>query len=581
MPGYDWVLLADRDGDAIESLLATLLIHRHRAARQVNPSQGDGGIDILLSRPEGLEVWQVKKFTSPLSSGQWTQVKDSWARFNREHVDKGDAIYLYHLVTPWTPTRERYDDFEDLTAGASFPVQWDGEAYINGLADEFPATMERFVHGPDVLERFVLAKSVLAQSPVESGSEQTMLDGVNIRQQALDEIRDTISDGYRIEQSTRTTGSDAPPMPMPGDPAVYHRMTYLGENRWRTESIVPRDSTAESDPLSLEITFLAKDDSPEQAAITRWQDWGTPFTDVPATTVIHGGPYDGETHEDALLSFVGATTAGEHPDLFFVVRDEDDATRFKLPLSVLSRTRGVKTGWLLLEAETPMRSLRFELRVKSQTDASLDVELGNVDGLDPELVLQELTGLAGIQASDSFAIEVRGNVRVVGGHRVTPPEMLERFYLPTARILTMLQQHTSAVVEMPDVQQMTLQEFEDLERLEALYGGTPEVSTWSSRSLVLNSDRPVDQQQLSAIRNATVAPMILTQPLLTLAGRVIKIDHPLFTRLHSWKLDESVDLTELRPGDTVMLVPNDDDQMTTAPVSEWSPGSMPALDTGS
>ncbi|GAA4381658.1 restriction endonuclease [Agromyces bauzanensis] len=86
MPTYDWPLIQQRSGESIESLIATLLRREYPAARQVNPSQGDGGIDILLATDEGLEIWQVKGFTTAMTNKQFRQVKASWERFVAEHV---------------------------------------------------------------------------------------------------------------------------------------------------------------------------------------------------------------------------------------------------------------------------------------------------------------------------------------------------------------------------------------------------------------------------------------------------------------------------------------------------------------
>ena len=80
MPTYDWPLIQQRSGDSIESLVATLLRREYTDARQVNPSQGDGGIDILRSTPDGLEIWQVKGFTTAMTDSQFRQVKKSWDR---------------------------------------------------------------------------------------------------------------------------------------------------------------------------------------------------------------------------------------------------------------------------------------------------------------------------------------------------------------------------------------------------------------------------------------------------------------------------------------------------------------------
>jgi hypothetical protein len=214
----------------------------------------------------------------------------------------GDAnpdIVRYILVTPWTPTDEKLADFRVLTTDAAFPVQWDGEAFINGLADQYPDTMDRFLNGPNNFERFVCA--LIAGSPIERADETTMLQAIELRQNALDDFRATMSDNYRIEHGTRTVqdGSE-PPMPPAGDAGVFHRMTYLGDNRWSSDSVVPTTADSmELEPINIEVTYLDPPGTAEHQAVRDWLEWGIPFEDVRARTVQTGGPFGGETHDDS------------------------------------------------------------------------------------------------------------------------------------------------------------------------------------------------------------------------------------------------------------------------------------------
>jgi hypothetical protein len=586
MVGYDWALLADRGGEAVEGLIATFLNLRHSAARQINPSQGDGGVDVLLDTPEGIEVWQVKKFTRPLNSNQWRQVRNSWKRFQAEFVDKGVAVARYHLVTPWTPTRERNGDFEALTNGAEFPTQWDGEAFINGLADAYPATMDRFVNGPGAFERFVGARAMLAQSPVERTDQTTMLQAIEVRQSALDELRDSVSDNYRIDYGTRTMSDlKGPPMPDPNDPAVFHRMTYLGENRWRTESVVPRSAeAANADPIHLEITFLVKEGSSEHKAVREWAEWGTPFTDIPARTITRGGPFGSETHEDSNLSFVQRDRS--FPALYFILSDDAGAVRFRLPLTVVRRTQGNETGWLHLVAETPLRTLHFDFHFKDGTKFELDGTAGNVDGLDPAQVLLEIEMLTAVDPSDSFSIEMQNGRKLVNGTGMTVPEGLTTFYKPIVHGLSELQSSTRQVLVMPEVMEVTMGQLKSMERYVSIYGGTPEQWSWSDATLRVPIDpATADQflrQHLPDLLNDSMMLVLAERPLIKLAEREFLIERPLMTTRRSYRLDPELDLETLKPGDPVRLVPGEDDSVTTAALVDWTPGAIifPSNDEG-
>lgn len=575
MPGYEWALLADRGGEALEGLLATLLVRRYPSARQVNPSQGDGGIDILLDTPDGLEVWQVKRFTGPLTPGQWRQVTSSWGRFNESTVAPGTQVARYHLVTPWTPTRERYADFEALTADAAFPTQWDGEAFINGLADEFPPTIERFIHGPGAFERFVTSRAMLANSPVERAEELSMMQAIDVRQTALDELRDSVSDTYYVDMGTRTVvGTDEPPLPHDDDPAVYQRMTSLGNGRWRIESIVPRSpNSAETDPISLEVQYLVEPGTPEEEPLTAWREWGRPFEDLPARTITHGGPFDGEVVELSHMSVVHPPE--EFPPLQFVVYAEDSTPRLTIELRVVARTRGAETGWLYLAAETPARTLRFELRAREAGDFDLSGTVGNVDGLSPQDVLAELGLLNSVDPADTFAIELSPEASIARGNRFSPPSALEEFYRPVAEALVDLQRSTTTELAMPDVMQATNGELRNLERYRSIYNGTAHEWRWYTAAMTLSEDpeeaAETIARELAVLMSGDFIPVMAEQPVISVGGRQYLIERPLVTSRRSIRVDPDFDLETVGPGVTIPLVPGADDGVVTAAVVDWSP----------
>ena len=287
MPTYDWPMIQQRSGASIESLVATLLRLEFENARQINPSQGDGGIDIIRPTPDGEEVWQVKGFSTALTNSQFRQVESSWYRFVEKNVIPGERRFIrYHLVTPWTPTEERIERFSQLTANAPFPCQWDGEAFLAGLADRHQATMHRFSFGEGALEQFISQKAMLASSPIEHADSRTMMEAIEDRQEAIDDLRETLSDNYFIERGTRSAASGEPfPLPAKGDPAVFHRMTRLEGSRWKYESLVPRSpDAAQDEPIRLLGEFSAEPGSPEQEAFQAWSDWGIPLKNVPART---------------------------------------------------------------------------------------------------------------------------------------------------------------------------------------------------------------------------------------------------------------------------------------------------------
>ncbi|MBM0230864.1 hypothetical protein JNW91_02605 [Micromonospora sp. STR1_7] len=489
MPTYDWPLIQHRSGDSIESLVATLLRREYGDARQVNPSQGDGGIDILRSTMDGLEIWQVKGFTTAMTDSQFRQVKRSWERFVEEHVTPGACqVARYHLVTPWTPTEERIAEFNSLTEGVSFPCQWDSDAFIAGLADRYPETMRRFTHGEGVLEQFISQMAMLASSPVERGESLTMLGAIEARQEALDALRDVVSDSYRIEHGTRTAAnSQGVPLPSDDDPAVYHRMTYLGGSRWRYESLVPRSPDAvELDPIRLNVEFLATPGTPEHEAIRAWFEWGIPFSDAHARTTTVGGPFSDEPIESTVSFIEGARS--EAPPLYLRCITSDGESRFRMPLIGAARTIGTRTGWLRLVVDTPERALNFELRFRQGEEADAKARMGNVDGRNPEAVRDELETLLGISAGDVISVETGNGQSLMRAHGAVLPTALEAIHLPVARHLTQLQAHTASMLVMPSITETTDSQFHYLSFLASIYGGIARRWAWTEITLQVPDD---------------------------------------------------------------------------------------------
>lgn len=581
MPTYNWPLIQQRSGESIESLIATLLRLEYPDARQVNPSQGDGGVDIIRPVPGGVEIWQVKGFTTAMSDSQFRQVRNSWEKFVEKHVaPREHPITRYHLVTPWTPTEERIATFEELTAWASFPCQWDGDVYIAGLADRHPATMQRFTHGEGVFEQFISQKAMLASSPVERGESLAMLDAIETRQDALDALRGTVSDDYRIEHGTRTTTSSSEfPLPPDGDAAVYHRMTFLGNSRWKYESVVPRSADSlDLDPISVNVEFLAAPGTPERDAVQAWSEWGIPLQDVRVRTSTIGGPFADDQPVESLVSIIERGRP-EAPPLYLRCTRSDGTSRFRLPLMTSARTVGADTGWLRLVVETPERTLTFELRIKRQPNVEAKAQMGDVNGRNPEAVRDELETLLTLRETDVLSIETGSGQSLLRAHGSVLPTALEALHAPVARHLSALQAYTAAVLVMPSIDEITDSEFRYLSLLASIYGGTPHQWNWTHVTFQLpaSGDDLVKLKKVAEDALSGTGHLVtLDAPTFQLGNRTYTIDHVLASTAHSIQLEPGVDPAALRPGDFFSILPGVDAAVTTAKVVDWTPGSLEA-----
>jgi hypothetical protein len=122
----------DLEGDDVERFVAALILLDHPNGSRITPAQGDGGVDIKVPNGDGFDVYQVKKYTSALTSSQETEVKKSWDRVN-DDFGADNTIKGWFLVMPWDPTEARENWLSQLTKSASFPVKWLGKAHLDGM----------------------------------------------------------------------------------------------------------------------------------------------------------------------------------------------------------------------------------------------------------------------------------------------------------------------------------------------------------------------------------------------------------------------------------------------------------------
>ena len=573
---YNWPLIQNRSGDSIESLVATLLRREYTDARRLNPSQGDGGIDIARSTPDGDEIWQVKGFTTAMTDGQFRQVKRSWERFVQQHVTPGRRLIVrYHLVTPWSPTEERIAKFTALTSGAAFPCQWDSDAFLAGLADRYPETMLRFTHGEGALEQFLTQKAMLACSPVERGESLTMLEAIEVRQDALDDLRSTVSDNYRIEHGTLTSANTCEiPSPLDHGPAVHHRMTYLGDSRWKYESVVPTSpDAAEIEPIKLSMVFLAEPGTPEHEAVRAWFEWGFPLEHAHVKTATLGGPFSGDESAESTVS-ISARASDETPSLYLRCTTTDGENRFRLRLIVAERTVGAQTGWVRLVVDTPERTLSFELRFKEGENAEAKGQMGNAEGRNPGPGRVGLESVRRISATDITAVETGSGDSIMRVFGTVLPTALEAIHLPVAQCLTNLQVYTAPALVMPSIPEITDSQFGYLSLLTSIYGGVAHHWTWTDLTLEIPND-DAGRDRIKTVVDAFASGQHLVKvetPVFQLGDRIYTIDHPLTSAAHSAKVESGVNPAALRSGDTFRLVPGSDAGVTTAKLVDWVPG---------
>lgn len=572
MPGIDWAYLGSIGGEGIEDFVATCLRQRYPDARQTRPARGDGGIDIVRDTPDGVIVWQIKKFTAPLTSSQKQQVKKSWKRFWNTHVAAGKTIKQYYLATPWTPTDGYLSWFEtEVTAAATFSTQWDGAAFFNGLAADYPATADRFFKGPDMLENMVNAKAMLAASPIEATDQPGLLAALNAREVALRSIRDMVSDNYFVDTGTRTAANSGElPLPSPTEAGIYYRYTALGNDRFHIQSVVPKTAQSlEIEPISLDLTFTVTPGSDDASKVEGWRVWGIPFANVPGEMRQRGGPLADAAQHRGMISFLLSPDQIRSLDVELVVAGQGGGTpKAELALTAKEVTSGIVGAGMRIVATSSTGIVETELRFGSSVqEDSWSLTITDPEDLQPSAVRDDLAALVEVEPDDVVTLSIKHGPVLAAGTGFDGAARAE-LILEIATSLISLQRHTTEQFAMPALADITARQLELLQRLTKIYDGIAFEATWERITVTLG--RSIEDELAGLVRGEG-SIVVTRQPTFHLGSSAYRVTRLLAEQYLRPIIRSDIDLRELVPGDEIELVPNGDNRLVVAVIVDATP----------
>jgi hypothetical protein len=279
VPPVPWVTTPP---DLIEQIVAVLLGNRNERALRIRPSQGDGGLDVLVpvARPGYFDCYQVKKFATNLDDSQKRQIVESLKRARDTHNDPSNPFLIetWLLTLPLDPTREQYQWLQDEAAGADVPfsVEWRGLRFLEGLAADYPQVTDYYLRGgKDRLDGSIAALRDLAQlSASRSGAALEPADAVD-RLRSLREALNRDDPHYRYD--FEVTADEPILMDRPFlvasvvDGAADSYVTFHVYARYRD---APEDR-----PIPVDFTIVRTNLSPEAAdAVEQMLQYGTPVS---------------------------------------------------------------------------------------------------------------------------------------------------------------------------------------------------------------------------------------------------------------------------------------------------------------
>jgi len=283
MTAIPWTVV---DPDTIERMIAVGLCRRHQHARRIRPSQGDGGLDVLVPAGQSqfhVEDYQVKKFADGLDDSRKSQIKKSLKTAIATHQDTTTryTISRWYLTLPMDLTREQEIWLANLATelNAPFPVEVFGLTQIEDLLLESPNIREYYLG--DGMEK---VREILNQMSSLTGLHNLTMDPTKIEpgdaSSPLAELHWQINAADPHFNYDYQVTTDLPVItPWVGLVASVIARTSPEAPHVTWHVSTKYDSALEDRPIPGSYTVYPERMTPEQReAWEQWRDYGTPVT---------------------------------------------------------------------------------------------------------------------------------------------------------------------------------------------------------------------------------------------------------------------------------------------------------------
>lgn len=212
----------DLDGARAEKFISVMLLREHPDGARRRPTQGDGGIDVIVpvrDNPRSWDVYQIKSFSGgSLSSGQRAKIRESAQRLLATVDSNNLEVHAWHLVVPIDPSAKDQEWIESLFKESSIRPHWKGLSYLEGLVAKYRDVFDFYIR--DGQERLhALVQNALNLAGMQIGraatglSEQSLYDSLSstLDRLSLDDPHYSyaLSIGYNHEEINKAPESVA------------------------------------------------------------------------------------------------------------------------------------------------------------------------------------------------------------------------------------------------------------------------------------------------------------------------------------------------------------------------------------
>lgn len=544
-----------RTPEEVESVVAFMLCREFPNAIRIRPSQGDGGIDLMVPSPGGVTIYQVKSFAENLTTGQKNQIQRSFDTLLAYAAKDNLHVLEWFLVMPLDPTREQLRWLQHVTSQGDFPRTWHGLAYVEGLAAKYPDVIDYYLFEgkerlQDVLERFLTLAGLQNPAQPPAASQHTLDD----LYQALNEF----DPHYRYHFSVGEVDvvGNCPPVVDP--PGCVCTVRKREGNRCITHHIVARCAESLKErPITGGLTLQAESGTELAQQILDWGKYGTPLQNAPAHDVridLPGGfaPPVG----DAQISIGASPPIQGAPDRTTlrclgpagtVVASLDFGTD---QIAAAPDRQGVWSSGHDLATSL----LHYEFRGrKGDATSAVTLSWSDPEGHAPADLLPVLRFIG------STAPPNRLQMFAHNGPAVTPPAALPQALADAEMIqiviricqsLATIQEHTLSQILLPPLCQESPDSFAQWEQAARLLRGESLTSTWNNVQLHLKPGEVLPPIQ---------EPLVANTPLIVqIAGKDYELG-TMSTQPATVRVDESRTPTRHGDHDDAWLIPGQDD----------------------
>ncbi|MFC3985199.1 hypothetical protein [Streptosporangium jomthongense] len=560
-------------GEKVEEFVAALLLLKHPHGNQPTPSKGDRGVDVRVENPDGFDIYQVKRYSRPLTAGQARKIEASWNTFVAQTLPVL-PVRSWTLVTPWEPSNPRLDWLAKLTVGHGIRTRWMGGRILDGLAADNPALVQYyFGDGGQHLARLIT--EVLQggrEVPVGIPAED-LLDAVIARQRGLAAALNEVDPFYRYDVQIRPGRVDQ--QAWDGDlrttsPVAWVHYRQLDEDSYLAMRLLPR--CAESPrlrPITAAVKLEVPVGSPEQQAIEDWLRYGAPFRDVPGTVTDVTGPPGllRSTGSGRFTFMVTADSSSDRPDMEVRLLAPDDTVTHTLPLTNVRINNGLDGPGTWLSATDPSEVLEFRFLFNGPGRDRVRMTMSSPVGKTPADVLPAVHLVADLAPATGLVLAVRGGPPLTSVWRPEEPELrasplvnMARWTVTLLQALLAVQAHALQRVTVPDLEKISPEQIGELIQLARLLRGEEIRTTWTQITLTRGASS-------QALTDPEFGVLATNQIQVNLAGRQILLnDVQRRVLYHSARPADPHELALAQPGDTVHLVPGSSAEATIAVV---------------